>query len=201
MSTEMQSAQTTLADSMREPSATPDAPRAEASPPEHTDAAAAHEERQRIERQLRQLKRKEAELRRALIVADHPQLSQPILEVDGRVYAVQQAADRLDSPLTKSEAKKQERLGKKLASLQTKRAALDASIAELETELAQLGEERLASLTADRDAALQKLFVVMGQHAATFDAAGIQVGAVVPDLERWLPAIRAMAEEHAQRSS
>lgn len=173
-----------------QPAPTPSTPSESSSSPEPSD-----EERERIVRQLEQLERKQAELRRALIVADHPTLAGPIREVDGRVYGVQLASDRLDAPLSKSEQKKLERLAKKIDTLRAKRDELDRSIAELEKEHAELGDERTATLEAQRQEALNNLLTTMAEHAPAFDEAGLQISELIPELERWLPTLRAMAEE------
>ncbi len=153
------------------------------------------EDRDRIVRQLEQLKRREAELRRALIVADHPELDAPIREVDGRVYGVQLASERLDAPLTKGEQKKIERFEKKLEGARVKRAELDAAIAELEGELKALRDDRQSTLEAQRDEALRNLLTTLAEHAPAFEAVGMQISTIVPELEPWLPTLRAMAEE------
>lgn len=152
------------------------------------------EDRDRIVRQLEQLKRREAELRRALIVADHPALDAPIREVDGRVYGVHMASERLDAPLTKGEQKKIERIEKKLETAKAKRAELDLAIEELGGELRALREDRRATLEGQRDEALSNLLTTLAEHAPTFEAVGMQISEVIPELEPLLPKLREMAE-------
>ncbi len=162
---------------------------------EHAEADAAPEgERRRIEEQLAALERKQAELRRALAMADHPQLADAIREIEGRAYAVGRAEARLAQPLSKSEERQRAKLESKLEAARAKRAEHDAQIASLEAELSTLTDERVARLRTDRDAALEVLFGLLARHADAFDAAGLQMAALVPELERWLPDLRAMAE-------
>src|SRR4051812_26892018 len=47
--------------------------------------------RKRLAEQLEALKRKEAELRRALAVADHPELAEAIRSIEGRAFALSRA--------------------------------------------------------------------------------------------------------------
>jgi uncharacterized protein YdcH (DUF465 family) len=152
------------------------------------------QERKRLAEQLQQLKRKEAELRRALAIADHPELTDAIRELEGKAYVVARAEEKLAQPLTGAEERKRERLEKKLAGLRSKREELDAAIAEVEGELAPLGDARLGALEAERTEALNGLFVVLARHAEGLESAGLQAASIIPELERWLPELRAMAE-------
>ncbi len=165
--------------------------------PEETSAAPVSTpemDRRRIEEQLAQLKRREAELRRALAIAEHPELADAIREVEGRAYGVARSEERLAQPLSTSEERRRERLEKKLAAAKEKRAEIDRTIAALEEELAPLGDARVEALNAERTASLERLFTSLARHAEAFEAAGLQAASLVPELERWLPELRAMAD-------
>lgn len=151
-------------------------------------------ERSRIEEQLALLEKKQAELRRALAIADHPELGDAIREIEGRAYGLSRAEQRLAEPRTKGEERQRAKLEKKLEATKQKRDELDRAIAAIETELAALSEERVTALRADRETALQALFVVLARHADAFESAGVQVTVLVPELEAWLPELRAMAD-------
>ena len=156
--------------------------------------------REKIEAQLRDLQRKEAELRRALAVADHPDLGDAIREVEGRAFGVTRAEQKLADPLSKSESKRRDTLEAKLAKAKTKRDDIELEIMRLEEELAPLGEARLAMLREAREEALLKLLAAMNRHADAFAAADLDEVALVPDLARWLPELRALADSHLQQS-
>lgn len=165
-----------------------------APPPPEDPAAHAQAERKRIEEALAQLERKQAELRRALVLTEHPELAEAIREIEGRAYGVTRAEEKLAQPLTKAEERQRTKLEAKLEAMRQKRAELDAVIATLERDLAPLAGERLEALSGQREAALNALFSALARHAEAFEAAGLQAAALVPDLERWLPALRAMAD-------
>jgi vacuolar-type H+-ATPase subunit I/STV1 len=167
-----------------------DAPQAEA-------AASPLTERQRIEEQLQALKRRESELRRALAIADHPALADAIRELDGRVYAVARADEKLAQGLSKSEERRRETLERKVAGLREKRAELDTQIAALDTELAALGVERTRSFEQERDAALEQLLRAVTLHGAAIAAAGLAPAELVPELGRFLPRVQELAERFA----
>ncbi|HJL16284.1 MAG TPA: hypothetical protein RMH99_11545 [Sandaracinaceae bacterium LLY-WYZ-13_1] len=155
------------------------------------------ERKRRIEAQLAELERKKAELHRALAIAEHPDLEDAIREVEGRAYGVTRAQERLDAPLTKAEQRRRERLEKKLATALDKRAKLDAQIESLQAELAPLGEARREKLGAERDRAMRELLAVLAQHAPALERAGLQAAELVPDVARWLPELRTLADAHA----
>jgi chromosome segregation ATPase len=150
-------------------------------------------ERQRIEEQLLTLKRREAELRRALAIADHPALADAIRELEGRVYAVSRAEDKLAQGLSKAEERRRETLERKVATLREKRAELDTQISALDTELAGLGVERTRGFEQERDSALEQLFVAMGIHGGAIEGAGLEAAQLVPELERFLPKVQELA--------
>jgi hypothetical protein len=60
-------------------------------------------DRRRLEEQLEALKRRESELRRALAIADHPELAEAIRELEGRAYAISRVEAKLAQGLTKAE--------------------------------------------------------------------------------------------------
>jgi hypothetical protein len=106
--------------------------------------------RRKLEEQLEALKRKEVELRRALVMADHPELADSIRILQGRTYALERVEVKLALGLTKAELRRRETLQKKLASLADKRAELDAQTLEVQTELDSLGTERQLGYEAER---------------------------------------------------
>ncbi|MEC7525295.1 MAG: hypothetical protein VYE22_35760 [Myxococcota bacterium] len=161
------------------------------------DDAQAEKERLRIEQQLAQLERKQAELKRQLAMASHPELADALREVEGRAYGVTRVEEQLAQPLTKSEERQRAKLEKKLAGAREKRDALDAQITELETELSALSDERVAALQDERRAALHQLFTVLAQHSEGFESAGLQVAELIPELDVWLPELRALAGDVA----
>lgn len=151
-------------------------------------------DRKKIEEQLGALKRKEAELRRALAIADHPALGEAIRAVEGRVYAVTRAEAKMAEGLSKSESKKRETLEKKLGVARAKRDEIQATIDALEAELAPLGEERARAAEAERKDAMERLLAALATHDDAFRAAGVEASALVPELGRLLPDVQAMAE-------
>src|SRR4051812_32573929 len=107
-------------------------------------------ERRRLEEQLNALKRREAELRRALAIADHPELADAVRALDGATYAVTRIEAKMAQGLSKSEEKRRETVEKKLAQAEEKRAELDSQIAEFRAELNTLGEERVRTFESER---------------------------------------------------
>jgi chromosome segregation ATPase len=171
-----------------------------------TEGAEAHEEgeaanapshRKRIEEQLEALKRREAELRRELAVADHPELAEALRVLEGHAYAVARVEAKMAQGLSKAEERRRETLEKKLASAREKRQEIDAQIAELEGELAPLGEARTKAFEAERRDCMERLLAALGTHEAQFQSAGLDSTALVPELARYMPEIRALAESLA----
>src|SRR4051812_20300377 len=122
---------------------------------ESTEEAAAasldpRAERRRLEEQLNALKRREAELRRALAIADHPELADAVRALDGATYSVTRIETKMAQGLSKSEEKRRETVEKKLAQAQEKRAELDTQIADFRAELSALGEERTRAFELER---------------------------------------------------
>jgi hypothetical protein len=151
-------------------------------------------ERRRLEEQLEALKRKELELRRALVIADHPALAEGIRVLEGRTYALGRIEAKLAEGMSKSEARRSETIEKKLSSLREKRAELDTQIAGLELELRGLGAERLEAFAAERHQALEQLLVALGKHEPALREAGIDAASLVPEIARWAPEVQALAE-------
>jgi chromosome segregation ATPase len=168
-----------------------DAPREEASGPQ---------DRKRIADQLDALKRKELELRRALVIADHPELADAVRALGNRAYAVTRAEAKLAQGLSKGEVRRREVLEKKLGSLRSKRAELDTQIAELEGELAQLGTDRLSTFESERMQAMEQLLIALGQHEAALHAAGLEASALVPEIGPWLPELETIAQQLVARA-
>lgn len=166
---------------------------AEAEPKQ--EAAPPGIDRRRLEEQLEALKRRESELRRALAIADHPELAEAIRELEGRAYAISRVEAKLAQGLTKAEERRREAVDKKLSVLREKRAELDSQIAELEKELAALGVERTRAFEAERREALQNLLVTLSTHKAALEAAGLEAVALVPELGAYLPEVYTLAEE------
>jgi chromosome segregation ATPase len=160
-----------------------------AQPAELTPAAA----RKRLEEQLDALKRREAELRRELAITDHPELEPAIRLLEGSTYAVSRIEAKIAQGFSKAEERRRDTLEKKLGGLRDKRAELDTQIAELEAELHTLGD-RARAFAGERRTALEQLLAVMSTHDAALAAAGLEATSLVPELARWLPEIRAMAE-------
>lgn len=158
-------------------------------------------DRKRLEEQLSALKRKELELRRAIAIADHPELGEAIRLLDGRAYALARVEAKIAQGLSKAEDRRKEALEKKLATLREKRAELDTQIAEVELEHTSLVLERERALDAEQRAALQDLVQTLGQHAAALAAAGLDVAELVPEIGQRMPQIRALAEELVQARS
>ncbi len=181
--------------------ATHEAAIADAEPSAHEAEAAPSSEaqspldRKRLEEQLDALKRREGELRRALAIADHPELTDAVRLLEGAAYAVSRVENKMAQGLSKSEEKRRETTGKKLAQALEKRAELDAQIAEFEAELRKLGEERTAAFEAERREAMVQLISSLNTHNDAFAAAGIDPASLVPDLARLMPEVRSLAEE------
>ena len=150
--------------------------------------------RKKLEEQLEALKRKEVELRRALVMADHPELADAIRVLQGRTYALERVEVKLAQGLSKAELRRRETLQKKRASLGDRRAELDLQIAELDGELNALGTERQQGFEAERRQALEELLVALGTHDPALHEAGIEATELVPEMARWLPEIEALAE-------
>jgi chromosome segregation ATPase len=153
--------------------------------------------RDRIQQQLEALKQREAELRRELAIADHPELADAIRTIEGSAYGVSRVEAKMAEGLSKAELRRKETLEKKLASAREKRAEMDAQIAALEMELTPLGEARAAAFDAERTQALLTLVALLGQHDAALRAASLDVGSLVPTLANWqteIDALRARAD-------
>jgi chromosome segregation ATPase len=160
-----------------------------------TPEETAQSERKRLELQLDALKRKESEIRRALAVADHPELAEAIRVIEGRAYALAKADAKLAQGLSKGEARRREAIEKKLGTLREKRSEIDSQITELETEFHGLGTERLAGFEAERREALEQLLIAVASNDAALSAAGLEAEQLVPDLARWLPEVEGLAKQ------
>jgi chromosome segregation ATPase len=175
---------------------TVDLPPQEATPPaDCPELAVPGVDKRRLEGQLEALKRKEFELRRALALADHPELADAIRRLDGRVYALTRVESKLMQGLSKSEERRKETLEKKLAVLRAKAAELDAQIAELSAEHAQLVDARIAALEAERRVALNELVACLGEHTAALSAAGLDAADLVPEIGQRMGEIRDAAQD------
>jgi chromosome segregation ATPase len=173
--------------------ATVEAAADEADPAKPADEDAERNDRKRIEEQLNALRRKEAELLRALAITDHPDLADAIRTIEARVYCVARAEAKLAQGLSKSEARRQEVLTKKLSALREKRAELDTQIASLEADYQELGASRLTDFQRERQDALQSLMIGLAQHEAAIGAAGLDVRALLPEISSLLPELEAIA--------
>ncbi len=156
------------------------------------------QDRKRLEEQLDALKRREGELRRALAIADHPELADAVRLLEGAAYAVSRVENKMAQGLSKSEEKRRETVEKKLTQAQEKRTELDAQITEFEAELRKLGEERTEAFEAERRDALIQLIASLNSHDGAFAEAGIDPSSLVPDLARLMPEVRTLAEELVQ---
>jgi chromosome segregation ATPase len=178
------------------PSETPNAEMTPADRPSEVDPEA---ERRRIREQLEALERKQAELRRALAIADHPELGDAIRAIEGRVYAVSRAEAKMAQGLSKSEERRRETIEKKLTASRMKRDELNAQILELERELHELGALRTEAFEAERRETIEKLMSALSAHGAIFEAAGLELTTLIPELARYMPEVRAIAEDIVAR--
>ena len=150
-------------------------------------------DRKRLEEQLSALRRKEAELLRALAITDHPGLADAIRTIEAKVYCVARADAKLAQGLSKSEARRQEVLTKKLSALREKRAELDTQIEALEAEFQELGAARMTDFARERQDALQSLMIALAQHDAEIGAAGLDVRSLLPEIGTLMPELEAIA--------
>jgi len=150
-------------------------------------------DRKRLEEQLSALRRKEAELLRALAITDHPDLADAIRTIEARVYCVARAEAKIAQGLSKSEARRQEVLSKKLSALREKRVELDTQIDALEAEFQELGAARMTDFQRERQDALQSLMVAMAQHDSAIGAAGLEVRSLLPEISLLMPELEAIA--------
>jgi hypothetical protein len=141
--------------------------------------------RDRIQQQLELLKQREAELRRELAMADHPELADAIRQIEGRAYGVARVEAKMAQGLSKSELRKKETLEKKLAVAEERRAEIDLQIAALKSELAPLGEARVQAFQNERAEALLRLLALLGEHEAAIAAANLDLPLLVPSLATW----------------
>ena len=155
-------------------------------------------DRKRLAEQLDALRKKEAELLRALAITDHPDLADAIRTIEARVYCVARADAKLAQGLSKSEARRQEVLTKKLTALREKRTELDTQIAALEAESEELGAARLTDFQRERQDALQELMVALATHDSALDAAGLSVQSLLPELSSLMPELEAIARAVSQ---
>jgi hypothetical protein len=95
--------------------------------------------------------------------------------------------------LSKSEARRQEVLTKKLTTLREKRSELDTQITALEAESKELGSSRLSDFERERQDALQELMVALATHDPALDAAGLDVRSLLPELGTLMPELEAVA--------
>ena len=155
-------------------------------------------DRKRLAEQLEALRRKEAELLRALAITDHPDLADAIRTIEARVYCVARADAKLAQGLSKSEARRQEVLSKKLTALREKRSELDTQIAALEAESNELGTSRLTDFQRERQEAMQELMVALATHDSALEAAGLSAQALLPELSGLMPELEAIARAVSQ---
>jgi hypothetical protein len=153
------------------------------------------QDRKRLAEQLDALKRKEAELRRALAVADHPQLADAIRALEAGAYCVTRAEAKLAQGFSKGEARRREVIEKKLTSLREKRAEIDTQITAFEEELSGLGTQRIAEFEAERKNALKDLMITLATHDAALCAAGLEAQSLVPEIASYMPELEAVARE------
>ena len=179
--------------------ASAEATEASAKPEENTsEEELPKNDRKRLAEQLDALRKKEAELLRALAITDHPDLADAIRTIEARVYCVARADAKLAQGLSKSEARRQEVLSKKLTALREKRSELDTQIAALEAESEELGAARLTDFQRERQDALQELMVALATHDSALDAAGLSVQSLLPELSGLMPELEAIARSVSQ---
>ncbi len=172
---------------------------AEMMPADRTVELDPEAERRRIREQLEALERKQAELRRALAIADHPELSDAIRAIEGRVYAVTRVEAKMAQGLSKSEERRRETLEKKLSVSRGKLEELHQQITELERELHTLGTLRTEAFEAERRDAIEQLMSTLSTHGAAFETAGLELTALVPELARYMSEVHSVAEEIVTR--
>lgn len=191
------------ADSSMEPASDDAASAANASEPNAEEPAREPErvDRKRLEEQLEALKKKELELRRAIAIADHPDLAEAIRRLDGRAYALVRVETKITIGLSKAEERRKDGIEKKLETLREKRAELDTQIVALEQEHASLVREREIALQKERSEALHDLVLTLGEHAAALAAAGLDAADLVPEIGQRMDEIRAHAETLVQNRS
>jgi len=173
----------------------PTAPAGAEAAAETAEADKPVQDRKRLAEQLDALKRKEAELRRALAVADHPELAEAVRLLEAAAFCVTRAENKLSQGFSKSEARRREVIEKKLASLRDKRSELDTQIAAFEEELAGLGTQRIAEFELERKNALKDLMIALATHDAALSASGLEAHALVPEIAGWMPELEAVARE------
>jgi hypothetical protein len=156
-------------------------------------------DRKRLAEQLDALRKKEAEILRALAITDHPDLADAIRTIEARVYCVARADAKLAQGLSKSEARRQEVLSKKLTALREKRAELDTQIAALEAEANELGTARLSDFQRERQDALQQLMIALATHDPALEAAGLSAQTLLPELSNLMPELEAIARSVSEQ--
>ncbi|HET8932039.1 MAG TPA: hypothetical protein VFN67_01305 [Polyangiales bacterium] len=174
----------------------PEAASSESEP--STEEESPKNDRKRLAEQLDAIRKKEAELLRALAITDHPDLADAIRTIEARVYCVARADAKLAQGLSKSEARRQEVLSKKLSALKEKRTEIDTQITALEAESQELGAARLTDFQRERQEALQSLMVALATHDPALDAAGLDVRSLLPELSGLLPELEAIARTVAE---
>ena len=158
-------------------------------------------DRKRLKEQLDALKRKEAELRRALAVTDHPELADAIRTLEASAYCVTRAETKISQGFSKGEARRREVIEKKLSSLREKRSELDTQIEALEGELAGLGTQRIAEFELERKNALKDLMIALATHDAALVGAGYEAQSLLPEIAEWMPELEAVAREVSSAAS
>lgn len=171
----------------------PESASSEGEPSAEAEEDSPKNDRKRLSEQLEAVRRKEAELLRALAITDHPDLADAIRTIEARVYCVARADAKLAQGLSKSEARRQEVLGKKLTALKEKRAELDTQITALEAESQELGAARLSDFQRERQEALQSLMVALATHDPALDAAGLDARSLLPELSGLMPELETIA--------
>ena len=131
------------------------------------------------------MKRREVELRRELAIADHPEFGDALRAIEGAAAGLVRVEAKMTQGLSKSEERRKDTIGKKLAAVLARRAEIDAQIAELEHELAPLGEARAQSFTSERREALSALAKLLREHEPALLAAGLDVSSLVLGLSSW----------------
>ncbi|HVY46627.1 MAG TPA: hypothetical protein VHB21_12150 [Minicystis sp.] len=155
-----------------------------AEPPGDAEAAALADKR-RIQEQLDALKRREAELRRELAIADHPELRGSLRAIERAAVLVSAADAKIAAGPSKSDARRRDALEKQLAAAHAKRAEVDAKIAEIEAELRDVVGSREAALAEERRAALTGLAATLVEHGPKLAAAGLDLPMLLPGLAGW----------------
>jgi len=139
-------------------------------------------DRQRLEQELRAVRRKELELMRAIVVADHPQLGEALTVLETHMQRVVSAQQQLAEGLSESDRRRHAELTELMNGLKQQRADLNLEIEAHECELRALGEERSQRLQFAEREALHALATAHQEHERSLLSAGANLEVLLPGL-------------------